>query len=107
MSGVCPNCKKELKDCFCGYFPTPSAPADWATIEKEFDKQYEHSSLDMMMAKSLKSFIRSHLSAPKISVEELRGIVAQGYCTDRNKNKVVDPDLLEDIAQAIKERIGR
>ena len=33
--------------------------------------------------------------------EELTGITAQGYCTDRNGHKVLDPDLLEDIAKAI------
>ncbi len=33
--------------------------------------------------------------------EELRGIIAQGYCTDRNSKKVLDPDLIEDIADAI------
>ena len=31
----------------------------------------------------------------------LRGISAQGYCTKRNGNKTVDPDLLYDIVKAI------
>jgi hypothetical protein len=37
--------------------------------------------------------------------DEILGASAQGYCTDRNSHKIVDPDLLEDIATAIQQRL--
>ena len=37
--------------------------------------------------------------------EELSELCAQAYCTERNKKKVVDSDLLKDIATAIYNRI--
>ena len=46
--------------------------------------------------------------AKKMTLEEMRGISAQGYCTDRNSKKELDSDLLEDIVTAIyKEVYGR
>jgi len=38
-----------------------------------------------------------------VSEEKMRMATAQGYCTSRNSTKVVDPDLIEDIIQAILE----
>ena len=37
--------------------------------------------------------------------KEISGIVAQGYCTDKNKNKILDPDLCEAIVEAIRKRL--
>ncbi len=34
--------------------------------------------------------------------EKLLGLAAQGYCTKRNENKILDADLLKDIASAIR-----
>ena len=39
------------------------------------------------------------------SLEELLQISAQAYCTKRNSNKIVDPNLLEDIARAIHDQL--
>ena len=41
------------------------------------------------------------LCTKAVSVKNLRQASAQGYCTERNSHKVVDPDLLEDICSAI------
>ena len=30
--------------------------------------------------------------------EELLGALARGYCTERNKHKILDPDLIKDMA---------
>jgi len=35
--------------------------------------------------------------------DTLRGVLARGYCTERNKGKVEDPELIEDMAQEVKE----
>jgi hypothetical protein len=37
--------------------------------------------------------------------KELRGLVARGYCTDRNSEKIIDPNLLEDIVEIISKRL--
>jgi len=34
-------------------------------------------------------------------LDDVLWIGSQGYCTKRNENKVVDPELIEDIGQAI------
>ena len=47
--------------------------------------------------------ITSRLEKVEIEREELMGVLAQAYCTDRNKFKVVDPGLIQDMAQAILE----
>ena len=31
-------------------------------------------------------------------MEDIRGALARAYCTKRNENKVLDPDLIEDMA---------
>jgi len=33
--------------------------------------------------------------------EELRGALARGYCSKRNKHKVLDPDLIEDMVTEV------
>jgi len=33
--------------------------------------------------------------------EEIRGALARGYCSERNSHKVLDPDLIEDMAKEI------
>ena len=38
---------------------------------------------------------------PKITEENLRGALARGYCTDRNKHKTLDSDLLDDCFNAV------
>ena len=37
----------------------------------------------------------------KITEENLRGALARGYCTDRNKHKTLDSDLLDDCFNAV------
>jgi len=49
----------------------------------------------------------AELKGRVLSVEEIRSISAQAYCTDRNSKKVLDPDLLEDIAQAIHDEMAK
>ena len=31
------------------------------------------------------------------NTERIRGALARAYCTERNKHKVLDPDLIEDM----------
>jgi len=38
---------------------------------------------------------------------EILGALARGYCTERNKKKVVDPDLIEDMAREVLRTIVR
>jgi hypothetical protein len=39
--------------------------------------------------------------ADPYSIEEIRGAVARGWCADKNRNKEMDADLAEAIAQEI------
>ena len=39
----------------------------------------------------------------RVDEENVLMYSAQGYCTERNKEKVLDPDLLQDIAKTISE----
>lgn len=39
--------------------------------------------------------------------DEISGALARGYCTDRNEHKVVDPDLIEDMATEVKQIIDK
>jgi len=36
-----------------------------------------------------------------MTIEEIRGLVAQGWCTKENEKKVMDVDLAEAISQII------
>ena len=36
-----------------------------------------------------------------MTLNEIREASARGYCTDRNSKKILDADLLEDIAQEV------
>ena len=47
--------------------------------------------------------ITSRLEKVEIEREELIGVLMHAYCTDKNKFKVVDPWLIQDMAQAILE----
>ena len=38
-------------------------------------------------------------------MEDLRGALARGYCTERNKHKVLDPDLIEDMVTQAHDQI--
>ena len=38
--------------------------------------------------------------------DELRGALARGYCTKRNSQKVLDPDLIQDMAKEV-ERLAK
>jgi len=38
--------------------------------------------------------------------EELLGALARGYCTKRNSQKVLDPDLIQDMAKEV-ERLAK
>lgn len=38
----------------------------------------------------------------KLTEREMREASARAYCEERNKKKILDPDLLADIAKAIK-----
>jgi len=38
--------------------------------------------------------------------EKIRGALARGYCTKKNENKVLDPDLIEDMAIEV-EKLSR
>ena len=37
--------------------------------------------------------------------ENLMGVLARGYCTKRNEKKVLDPDLIEDMAVEMRKHI--
>jgi len=37
----------------------------------------------------------------KQKIIEIQGALARGYCTKRNENKVLDPDLIEDMATEV------
>lgn len=39
--------------------------------------------------------------AKEIDEEEIRGVLAQGYCSKENEDKVLDPVLLKEQAKAI------
>ena len=45
--------------------------------------------------------IASEFEKVEIGLDDLRFVLAQAYCTDRNKLKVVDCGLIQDMAQAI------
>ena len=47
--------------------------------------------------------IASEFEKVEIGLDDLRFVLAQAYCTDRNKFKVVDTGLIQDMAQAILE----
>ena len=47
--------------------------------------------------------IASEFEKVEIGLDDLRFVLAQAYCTDRNKFKVVDCGLIQDMAQAILE----
>ena len=36
-----------------------------------------------------------------VNKEELLGVLARGYCTKRNSQKVLDPDLIQDMAKEV------
>ena len=38
--------------------------------------------------------------------ENLRGALARGYCTERNKHKILDPDLIEDMVTEAQKNMG-
>jgi hypothetical protein len=33
--------------------------------------------------------------------QEVKGALARGYCSEHNRNKVLDPDLIEDMAAEV------
>lgn len=37
--------------------------------------------------------------------DTLIGALAMGYCTERNENKITDPDLIKDMAKEVKKWI--
>ena len=47
--------------------------------------------------------ITSRLEKVEIGLDKLRFVLAQAYCTDKNKFKAVDPWLIHDMAQAVLE----
>ena len=51
---------------------------------------------------------QAHDQIMELWKEDLRKALARGYCTERNKHKVLDPDLIEDmVTQAEKNMEGR
>ncbi len=40
-----------------------------------------------------------------LNKEEIIGAVARGYCTDANRDKVLDPELVEAIVEEIQKAI--
>lgn len=64
-------------------------------------RNFSGTSSDIKLFNMQKDFLRTELERLVLDEKELRGIVASGYCTDRNRYKVVDFFLLEDIIKAI------
>lgn len=46
-------------------------------------------------------------SKDELTKDRIMQLLAQGYCTERNSNKVVDPDLIDDMAKILFDDINR
>jgi hypothetical protein len=55
------------------------------------------------VSKDIVTLFDSYRNIP--SEEEIQGLVAQAYCTERNSKKIVDVDLCMDIAKVISKRL--
>jgi len=51
--------------------------------------------------RSLKDAIESGFLVPRWTENELYQILARAYCTERNQQKTLDPDLVVDMARCI------
>src|SRR3990167_6452291 len=67
-------------------------------LEKNQDVSFD------MIQSDKDTLVHAILSRFNLPAEvNLRSILAQGYCTQRNSKKVLDPDLIEDMAKALEE----